>query len=210
MDTKNKLLSLNGLIIKEEKYKEYDKLLTILTKELGKKKVYAFGVRKQSSKNIGKSRLFTFLRFDLREVNDRCQLESCEIIKSFDELSNDYETLCHASYFLELADYFSLENVEANDICNLLFYTFKTLNDKKIPYELIRRIFELKILQYEGIYRESKSVPSKLRYTWDFIINNKNAKLYSFTLTDELLKLLSSEVSVEMREKVGKKFKSLN
>ena len=50
MNTKNNLEKLNGVIIGESDYKEYDKLLTVLTKEKGKINVYAFNVRRQNSK----------------------------------------------------------------------------------------------------------------------------------------------------------------
>ena len=48
MDTKNKLIKVKGVIIKEVNYNEYDKLLTLLSKELGKIQVYAFGVRRKN------------------------------------------------------------------------------------------------------------------------------------------------------------------
>lgn len=209
MDTKNKLLKVNGLIIREEDYKEYDKLLTILTKELGKIKVYAFGVRKQNSKNIGKARLFTFSTFDIRKIAAKYQLESSSLVESFEGLASDYAAICYASYFIELSDYFSFENIESEEVYKLLYYTFKALSEKKMSFNLIRRVYELKMLEYEGVYKESTAVPTKLKYTWDYILNNKDNKLYSFTLINELEELLSAEIDLEYREKVGRKFKTL-
>ena len=57
MDTKNKEIKLKAIVIEEKDYNEYDKLLTLLTSEMGKIKVYAFNVRREKSKNISKTNL---------------------------------------------------------------------------------------------------------------------------------------------------------
>lgn len=212
MNTKNNLLKLNAVVIGERDYREYDKLLTLLTEERGKIKVYAFNIRKANAKNIGKTRLFTFGVFEIREDRDSYQLENVVLKKSFDDLSNDYDNTCYASYFIELADYFGLENVESYDIYRLLYYTFKALIDKKVPAKLIRRVYELKVLKYQGEYKKSDSLfvdNTTLKYTWDFILNTLPQKLYTFKLSDQIFKLFDDEMSIEMRDKVGKKFKSL-
>lgn len=195
----------NGIIIKEENYKEFDKLLTFLTKESGKISVYAFGVRRPNSKNIGNLDLFRFLSIEVTEKDDKYTLVSSKLIKSFDDIAKDYDKVCIASYFLKLISYFSYENIESDEIYNLIYYTFKALMDSKVPLRLIRRIFELKILFYEGIYKDSSKLSSDdstLRYTWDFIIKNKPDNLYTFTLKDNILKLLEDELDAEYREKV--------
>ena len=212
MDTKNKNIKVTGIIIKEEDYKEYDKLLTILTKEYGKIKAYAFGIRRHNSKSIGKARLFTFANFDLKVIKDSYQLDNISLIESFEELSNDYNNYCYASYFLELADYFEYENVESDKMIDLIYWTFKALILNKVPNNLIRRIYELKILKYQGIYKDSINLSTNnetLIYTWDFIIKTEPSKLYSFKLKDNIYKLFDDEMKIEMRNNVSKKMKTL-
>ncbi|MBR0039395.1 MAG: DNA repair protein RecO [Lachnospiraceae bacterium] len=213
MNTKNNLEKLNGVIIKELDYRDYDKLLTILTKEKGKIMVYAFNVRKQNSKNIGKTRVFSFGTFELRVSGDRYQLENVILKNSFSEITNDYNNTCYASYFIELADYFGFENLESEKIYILLYYTFKALVDGKVEAKLIRRIFELKMLQYQGEYKESDSLSSDdktLAYAWNFVLNTLPKKLYSFALNDKVYNLFDKEIGLEMKSKVNKKFKTLN
>lgn len=213
MNTKNNLEKLNGVIIKESDYREYDKLLTILTKDKGKIMVYAFNVRKQNSKNIGKTRVFSFGTFELRVNGERYQLENVLLKNSFSEITNDYNNTCFASYFIELVDYFGFENLESENIYSLLYYTFKALVDGKVAAKLIRRIFELKMLQYQGEYKGSDSLSSDnktLAYTWDFVLNTLPQKLYSFALNDNIFHLFDKEVSLEMKSKVNKKFKTLD
>ena len=213
MNTKDELIKLSGVIIGVKDYKEYDKLLTLLTKEKGKIKTYAFNIKKCKSKNIGKARLFTFGIFELRFHNNHYQLENIILKNSFIELSNDYTLICYASYFVELVDYFSFENIESENVCLLLYYTFKALINNKISPKLIRRIFELKMLEYQGEYKISENLDSDnktLKYTWDFILNNIPKNLYSFNLSDEIFRLFDNELITEMKNKVYKKFKTLD
>lgn len=212
MNTKNKLLKLNGIVIGETNYKEYDKLLTILTRERGKIKVYAFNVRRPNSKSIGKVRLFTFGEFELIEENEYYNLNNISLKDSFDDLSKDYNNACYASYFIELADYFGFENLESEKICDLIYYTFKALVRGQVDAKLIRRIYELKMMEFEGVYKDSDSLTvdnKTLKYTWNFILTTRSKDLYTFKLSDEIYKLFDSEMNLEMRDKVGKKFKSL-
>ena len=212
MSVNNKLIKLTGIIIRESNYREYDKLLTILTKERGKIKVYAFNVRRPNSKKIGIVRLFTFGDFELIEDNNYYNLQNIILKDSFDNITSDYNNTCYASYFIELADYFGFENLESEKICDLIYYSFKALVRGIVNANLIRRIFELKMLEFQGEYKDCDSLTvnnNTLKYTWNFILNSLSKDLYTFKLSDEILKLFDYEMSIEMRDKVGRKFKSL-
>ena len=97
-----------AVVIDSVDYKEYDKLFTLFSKEYGKIKAYAFGVRRVNSKKIGSLRLFTFSRVLLKNNNDKYVINDVELLKEFDELSKNYELLCYASYFVELVETISL------------------------------------------------------------------------------------------------------
>lgn len=209
----NNIIKLNGIIIKETDYKEFDKLLTILTKEKGKINAYAFNIRKSNSKSIGKARLFTLGTFELIESKDGYSLQNVILKEDFDDLAKDYENLCYASYFIELADYFSFENIDSSDIIDLLYFAIKALIKGVVDKKLIRRVYELKMLKYQGEYKDSDSLLDKdktLKYTWDFVITSLPQKLFTFKLSDDILKKFESELDIEMRDKVNRKFKSLS
>lgn len=209
----NNIIKLNGIIVKETDYKEFDKLLTILTKEKGKINAYAFNIRKSNSKSIGKARLFTLGTFELIESKDGYSLQNVILKEDFDDLAKDYENLCYASYFIELADYFSFENIDSSDIIDLLYFAIKALIKGVVDKKLIRRVYELKMLKYQGEYKDSDSLLDKdktLKYTWDFVITSLPQKLFTFKLSDDIYRKFESEVDIEMRDKVNKKFKSLS
>lgn len=213
MDTKNKDLKVFGIIINVKDSKEYDKILTILTKNLGKIQVYSFGSKRKNSKNISKTDLFIFGEFEIKQNKNNYNLSFVKLIDDFREISKNYINLCYASYFLELLNYFSLENLESDNYLNLIYYALKALIKNNIEKELIRRIFELKCLQYEGIYIDENMLPSNasntLKYTWNYILDNEAKKLFSFKLTDKYLNELSYYLDIEFKNKVLYNFKSL-
>ena len=53
-------------------------------------------------------------------------------------------------YFCELADYYTKEYLDCINILKLLYKTLQTISKNKIPKELVRYIFELKMLQLNG------------------------------------------------------------
>ena len=77
-------------------------------------------------------------------------LNSAECKDYFHFLKDNLEDIYYSSYFAEVAEYFTMEGQDERNILNLLFVTFLAMKKKLIPLSLIRRIYELKILQFAG------------------------------------------------------------
>lgn len=213
MDTKNKLIKTKGIIIKEEYKNEYDKLLTILTCEYGKIKVYSFGSRKQNSINISKTRIFCSGIFELKIVKNIYNFNSAIIKNDFNNLTTNIDNMIYASYFLNIIDYFSYENIDGTNNYLLLVYALKALIKNKMKKELIKSVFELKILVNEGIYINSDNLPintSKvINFVWDKIINDEYKNIFSFNLKPNFDKEFIKLVENEFSNKTDNKFKEL-
>lgn len=204
---------ITAFVMSDADYKEYDKLFTLFVKELGKIKAYAFGIRREHSKKIGALRLFSLCDVDIYDKGDFYTIKDAKTICSFDELSTDFEKMCYASYFIELIDYFSFENIESDEIFSLVYYTFKAIIKGTVKLQLIKLVFELKMLKYQGEYIESSELKNDnetLRYTWDYVIRTEPKLLYRFNLSDDIYELFEREVEREFRLHVNKKFKSLD
>lgn len=139
-----------GLILKETKVGEADKILTLLIKGIGKVSVSARGARKTKGALSSGTSLFTYADFTLKSGNKYYYLVQADIISSFYSLTKDIEALAYASYFLELADKTTVENAPADDILRLSVFILKRIADKKLEPRLAASIYELKILQYSG------------------------------------------------------------
>lgn len=143
---------LTGMVIKTSDVSEYDKRLVILTKERGKIVAFARGARRPKSMYIAGTRLFAFGQFALYEGRDAYSVSKIDIENYFTEIAEGMEEMCYGCYFLELADYFTRENIDGTDTLKLLYQTLRALLKKNIPNELIRFIFELKLLVINGMY----------------------------------------------------------
>ena len=128
-------VKLTGIVLSAAPVGEYDKRLVILTGQRGKITAFAKGARRPSNRFAAGSRPFSF-----------------DIKNYFDDIATDINAVYYGFYFLELAEYYSHENVEAKDMVNLLYLSLKALAGDAIPRKLIRYIYELKMFAINGEY----------------------------------------------------------
>ena len=131
---------------------EYDKRIVLLTDERGKITAFSRGSRRPNSTMLGATEPCVFGKFVLIEGRNSYTLVGAEISRYFMELRNDITGAFLGFYCLELAGYFTKENMECREVLNLLVATFNAVCKKKVPARLIRRIFELKMLVIYGTY----------------------------------------------------------
>lgn len=146
------LLVVTGMVIKATDVGEFDKRLVILTKERGKIVAFARGARRPKSMLVSVTRIFTFGEFSLYEGREAYTLQKADIENYFNEISNDIEAMCYGSYFLEFADYFTREGINGTETLKLIYQSLRALQNNKIPNELIKYVYELKILCINGEY----------------------------------------------------------
>lgn len=143
-------LELKGIILGTSPVKDYDKRLVLLTRERGKITAFANGARKVNSALSGISEPFNFGTFTLYEGYDAYRFVGADIDEYFSDVKNDIEGICYGSYFCEVLEHMCVEGVGDTDVLNLLYVSLRALSRKNIPGELIRRIFELKLLALDG------------------------------------------------------------
>ena len=73
-----------------------------------------------------------------------------EVKNYFEELVSDLDSVWYGYYFAEIAEYYGKENLDAAQMLNLLYVSFKALTNKSIPNELIRFIYELRMISING------------------------------------------------------------
>lgn len=143
-----------GIVLSVYPVGENDKRLTILTKERGKIQVFARGCRKPNHPLFGVTQPLIHCEFMITEGRRYNYLNSAEGKNYFPRLKKDLEHIYYSTYAAELAEYFTVEGMDERNILNLLFVTFSAMEKGKVPLSLIRRVYELKILQYYGIGME--------------------------------------------------------
>ena len=110
------LIEVTGMVLTASPVKEYDKRIELLTKERGRISAFVTGARRVNSAVSACAIPFTFGTYRLYEGRSSYNVQSAQIKKFFAGIADDFDTLCYASYFAELARYFTRENVEVLDV----------------------------------------------------------------------------------------------
>lgn len=190
-------LILTGMILKAVPAGEYDKRIVLLSAEQGKVTGFVRGARRAKSSLQAASNLFVFGRFEAYAGRDAVTIVKASVRNYFREIAGDYTMTCYGSYFLELADYYCAERMDAKDHLNLLYVTMLAMLHKKTDIRLIRRVFELRMLYLNGtcpdfftegaIERPFHMNPGPAaRYTLQYIVSAPLARLYAFELKPEV------------------------
>lgn len=141
-----------GMVISGTPISEYDKRLVILTKEFGKITAFARGARKPTSQFLGGSQPMAFGEFTLYRGRNAYTVTGMKISDYFSNTMKDIDSMYLGMYFLELADYYGREGIEARDTLELLYLSMKALSKGVIPGRLVRCIYELRTLVINGEY----------------------------------------------------------
>jgi DNA repair protein RecO (recombination protein O) len=137
-----------GIILKRNNYGEADKLLTIFTKQYGKIRVIAKGVRKLSSRKAGSLELFNHSIVFLVKGKGLDLVTEAQNIDLFKKWRKDLEKVSTAYYFCELVDKLTPDNQSHPAVFELLRQNFLKL--EVLPGSRLIREFEEKILHELG------------------------------------------------------------
>ena len=201
-----------GMILQALPMGEYDRRVLILTKERGKISAFAKGARRQNSKLVARTNPFCFGTFKLYEGRNSYSLVDGEISNYFDGFREDLEGAVYGMYFLDVADYYTRENNDEKNMLSLLYQSLRALLLPSIPNELVRYIFEMKALAVNGEFPgppEDTAILPDTRYAIEYVAAAGLDKLYTFVVSDEVLKELSQCAGEYRKRFLGKKFKSL-
>ena len=146
-------MSLNnttGLIIKEQKVGENDRLVTILTADLGLIRAFAPGALKVKSKNVAATSLLSFSELEIYQSKDTYKINSARSKEIFFGLRNDIASLALAGYFCELLLNLAPVFEPAEEYLKLTLNCLYLLCENKKSKEFIKAVFELEIAKYSG------------------------------------------------------------
>lgn len=144
------LHKVEGIVIRTTDYGEANKILTLYTRELGKIGVMARGAKRPKSRLSSISQLFTHGQFVFQKTQGLGVLNQGEMIQSFRDLRGDIFLTAYAAYIVELLDKLTEQHEKNPYLYELLFQTLYYM-DEGFDYEVLTRIFEVKMLRVAGI-----------------------------------------------------------
>ena len=206
------IITVRGIVLKHSPSGDYDWVATIFTAERGKITAFARSARKPNGRLSGTVEPFCFGTFKLFVGKSSYNIVEADIENYFEGFRGDLEGACYGTFFLELASYYSKENIEDRELLGLLYISLRALQKDTIPNKLVRCIYELKSLQIEGEYPGSPQkmeILESTRYTLSHIESARLEKLYTFNVSDEVLNELCKITSLYRTRFIDRTLKSM-
>lgn len=139
-----------GLVLRETNYKESDKILTVLTREGGKRTVKARGCRRRGSPLAASAQLLVFSDMELFEYRDYFTLNEASSLEQFWGVKGDLDKLALGSYFAEVTETVADEGRADEALLALVLNSLFALDKLQKPLALIKAAFELRLLCLAG------------------------------------------------------------
>jgi DNA repair protein RecO (recombination protein O) len=138
-----------GVILKQSKLGEFDKIVAIYTPEFGKLRAVAKGACRPKSKLGGNIEPLTHSLMFLAKGRNLDIVTQSQTINGFLTLKSDLWRMACSLYILELIDSFTVEGGESRPLFDLLLDTLNQLSEPD-SNEAILRYFELHLLHCLG------------------------------------------------------------
>ena len=140
----------SGLVLRETETKETDKILTVLTPDLGKISLIARGARRRNSPLAAGCQLLAYSELTIYQRGAWRYVSEASTIELFDGVRQDFELLSLASYFAELTESVSGEEQPVPEILSLLLNALYALSTLKKDPLLVKPVFELRLMALSG------------------------------------------------------------
>jgi DNA repair protein RecO (recombination protein O) len=139
-----------GLILRAVKYKESDKILTVLTEDEGKITVKARRAMNAKSKLAAATQFLVFSDMTLFGNKGLWTLNEAAAVEQFTGLRSDIESLALASYFAEVLEAVSDEDCPDPAILQLGLNSLYAVSEELYPRAQIKAAFELRLMCLSG------------------------------------------------------------
>lgn len=144
------LKTTKALVLREAKYKESQKILTMLSETYGKITATAYGAYGKKSVLASSTQHLTYSEFVLEEKNGRVSIKEGITVEPFSELREDYSDYSLACYFADCMDFFCMEATPDLDLLRLILNSLYALSKRMYSSGHIKAAFELKLMSLTG------------------------------------------------------------
>ncbi len=139
-----------ALVLRETKYKEADKILTLLTADEGKITVKARGALRKSCKFSAAAQMLCYSELTLFGNKGKWSINEGETIEQFLPLRQDIELLSLATYFAEMLEAVSDEDSPNPEVLQLGLNSLYALSRGLYSPGHIKSVFELRLMCLSG------------------------------------------------------------
>ena len=137
-------LTIRAIVLRVTDYNDRDALLTVLTQKHGKLTVKARGLRRKNSPLIAPCQLLAFGEFTLFEYKGQYTINEAHSIELFSNLRRDLTKLSLGTYFAQVAEVLSQEDLPNPELQSLVLNCLYALSKLDEPEMKVKAVFELR------------------------------------------------------------------
>ena len=139
-----------GIVLRETVTNDTDKILTLLTEDRGKTAVIARGVQKKNCRFAASAQPLVYSEWTLYHRKNWYYANEGTTLELFRGLRDSLDAMALGAYFAELTEAAAVEELPAVPLLRHLLNGLYALSALRKPPELVKPVFELKLLSLAG------------------------------------------------------------
>ncbi len=149
----------NALVLREVRYKEADRILTLLTSTDGKVTAKARGALRKNSRIAAATQQLTYSEMTLFGNRGKWTVNEAAVKENFAGLQADIESFALGSYFAECLEALSVEDQPDAALLQLGLNSLYALSRGLYPQRQIKAAFEMRLMCLAGYEPELAACP---------------------------------------------------
>ena len=137
-------LTVRAIVLRVSEFNDRDAMLTLLTQNYGKLSVKARGLRRKNSPLAAPCQLLSFGEFTLFEYNGKYTINEAHCLELFSGLRRELTQLSLGSYFAQVTELISQEDMPNPELQSLLLNCLYALSKLGLPEAQVKAVFELR------------------------------------------------------------------
>ena len=133
-----------ALVLRVSPYNDSDAMLTLLTGEYGKISAKVRGLRRKNSPLAAPCQLLAYGEFTLFEYKGSYTVNEAQSLALFTDLRKDLCKLSLGTYFAQVAEVISQEDMPSPELLSLVLNSLYALSGLSVPESQIKAVFELR------------------------------------------------------------------
>ena len=224
-------LTIQGIVLRVTDYNDKDALLTMLTRRHGRLTVKARGLRRKNSPLIAPCQLLAYGEFTLFEYRGQYTINEAQSIELFTPLRRDLTKLSLGTYFAQVSEVLSQEDMPNPELQSLLLNCLYALSKLNLPESQVKAVFELRAACLSGYTPDLTGchvcgspaperfdlsngirmpVPPSVLEAMRYICHCDSKKLFSFQAGEDTLQQLSEVTEAYLATQLERGFSTLD
>lgn len=137
-------LTIQAIVLRVTDYNDRDALLTVLSRNHGKLTIKARGLRRKNSPLIAPCQLLAFAEFTLFEYKGQYTINEAHSLELFTALRRDLTKLTLGTYFAQVCDVISMEDLPNPELQSLLLNSLYGLAKLDLQETFVKSVFEMR------------------------------------------------------------------